>query len=753
MENNIFEIVKKELTGRLLEVLELLLPEGRVIGNEYTCGSFKGEAGSSCKINLNTGMGCDFATGEKCGDIISLVAKVNNLSQFDAAKLLASIFDIDIDKPEANSRKVTHHYTQGLPEEIMTPIPETAPPLPAKWNKGIVREYKNTNGETLFYVIRIDKPHGKKAFFPVCLFRNSQGNLVWRKKAPPKPISLYRLEFIDYTNRTKPILIVEGEKAADSATKIFAEYVCISWMGGANASSNADWSPLANKDVTIWPDNDNAGFKAALNIADILSNNYSNKAKIVPLPDNLPPKWDVADPVPEGINLKKLLSKAMLREEFLHTLSNSTTNSSMQVNVLSDDEVDFNIPEWPTLSKEALYGFAGDFVSLAVSESEADPAAVLITLLTRFSAEIYGFANGKGAYLLIGDTRHAPRIFTIICGNSSKARKGTSSQPVIRLFKRDLCDPAVLSNLNLLPPAKLSGGPLSSGEGLGFQLSDNSPDDSSGDKRLFIMDEELASGLSCTKREGNTLSMAIRTFWDGGTYAPLTKSNQVKVTGAHLCIVSHITQSELTNLFSTVQMTNGFGNRFLWICAKRPKLVALPRPMPTEELGKLQLRLWELVKKAQDTGKVSLTPKSIKRWYEVYPTLTQESQGLFGAITARAEAQTIRLSLIYALLDGKKEIEVQHINSALALWNYASDSARVLFHDRAVDPLEQKILNLLKKGSLTSTELSNAFNRNIPKEKLQGVLIKLEASSQITITKEPTNGRPIIRFTLNENTK
>ena len=37
-----------------------------------------------------------------------------------------------------------------------------------------------------------------------------------------------------------------------------------------------------------------------------------------------------------------------------------------------------------------------------------------------------------------------------------------------------------------------------------------------GDKRLLVMDEEFASGLACTRREGNTLSMGIRSFWDSG---------------------------------------------------------------------------------------------------------------------------------------------------------------------------------------------------------------------------------------------
>ena len=742
--NNIFEVVKQTLTGRLLQVLEFLQPDGRVIGKEYTCAKITGGIGESCKTNINTGVGSDFATGESWGDIIALTALINNSSQLEAAEFLAEIFNIDVADSNTNLKKtiISNRTFQNV---IINPVPANAPPLPAKYKKGIIHEYKNELSQRLFYVIRITKSGGKKSFFPVCLCTNSQGCMEWRKIAPKRPRSLYRREYLRKSNPDTPVLIVEGEKTANNAAILFPNYICLSWSGGANAVKESDWYLISDRDVTIWPDNDKAGINATLEISKLLKDKYAKKTKIVLPPEVFPDKWDVADPAPDGMNLNTLLQTAAYREDFLKALKAKDSKYQVMERTEADEDFDFTIPKWPILSKDALNGFAGEFVKLATAESEADPAAVLVTFLTRFAAEIYSFEVRKGAYLLIGDTKHAPRLFIVVCGNSSKARKGTSSQPVTRLFERSLCSPEDLAKLNLLPPAKISGGPLSSGEGLGFQLSEDTSD-----KRLFILDEELASGLSCTKRDGNTLSMAIRVFWDGGTYAPLTKSNRVTVSGAHLCIVSHITQHELSTMLSSIQMSNGFGNRFLWVCAKRPKLVALPRPMPEDELAKLQLKLWQLVKSAQGVGEVTLTPKGTKRWFVMYEELTKEHHGLYGAITARAEAQTIRLALIYALLDGKKEVDVQHINSALALWNYASDSARVLFHDRAVDPIEQKILSALSSGSLTASELSRALNNHVPKNKLKSTLISLEASNRITTQTEQTGGRPRTIITLCE---
>jgi len=47
-----------------------------------------------------------------------------------------------------------------------------------------------------------------------------------------------------------------------------------------------------------------------------------------------------------------------------------------------------------------------------------------------------------------------------------------------------------------------------------------------------------------------------------------------------------------------------------------------------------------------------MTPAARAIWQAVYPELSEGSGGLHGSVTARAEAQCIRLALVYALLDG-----------------------------------------------------------------------------------------------------
>ena len=187
---------------------------------------------------------------------------------------------------------------------------------------------------------------------------------------------------------------------------------------------------------------------------------------------------------------------------------------------------------------------------------------------------------------------------------------------------------------------------------------------------------------------------------------------------------------------------NGFGNRFLWVCARRAKLVPLPSRMPEAELAPMQRELWRLVAHAQKCGAMKMHSAALELWEHCYPELSKEHSGLAGSIVNRAEAQTLRLALVYALLDGADHIAEPHLKAALAMWQYAQASALYIFQNQAADPLEEKVLKLLGQKPLTATELHAALQRNVPKERLQPVLQHLEAQRKIRIWHEKTGGRP-----------
>ena len=187
-----------------------------------------------------------------------------------------------------------------------------------------VYSYKDADDKLLGYVVRlVGKEDGKKQTLPVTYCYNAaKEEYSWRLKGftdkGDKPI--FGIEKAAVSS--KPILIVEGEKAAIAAAKILPDYNVVSWMGGSNAADRVNWSQLKGRDVIIWPDNDQPGFKAAEVIKDKLNkaNDHIGFVSVIDPTalkfnnsvhkDLLPEKWDLADRLPEGmttLNVKEAI--------------------------------------------------------------------------------------------------------------------------------------------------------------------------------------------------------------------------------------------------------------------------------------------------------------------------------------------------------------------------------------------------------------------------------------------------------------
>jgi hypothetical protein len=101
-------------------------------------------------------------------------------------------------------------------------------------------------------------------------------------------------------------------------------------------------------------------------------------------------------------------------------------------------------------------------------------------------------------------------------------------------------------------------------------------------------------------------------------------------------------------------------------------------------------------------------------WDASYPSLVAEKHGLWDATTSRGEAQTLRLAMLYALLDGTETIDVPHVRAALAVWRYCDDSARIIFHGGGDETLEVRIKKAIaQRPGLTRTELRNLVDHKL----------------------------------------
>lgn len=400
-------------------------------------------------------------------------------------------------------------------------------------------------------------------------------------------------------------------------------------------------------------------------------------------------------------------------------------------------------PEWPTLANEAFFGFPGTVVRAIEPHTEADPAAILFQFLAAAGSII-----GPGPFFQIEGDAHHGNLFVIIVGTTGKGRKGTSWGRVRQLFER-VNDPWAKDRV-------ISG--LSSGEGLIHAVRD--PDEARedpgvGDKRLLVLESEFASVLRTVERQGSTLSPTIRNAWDSQTLRILTKNSPAKATGAHISIIGHITDDELKRYLTATEGANGFANRFLLVAARRSKL--LPFGGGEMDIAEYSRALEGIIKHAIRAGRMTLDQEARGIWQEVYPALSEGHPGLFGAVTSRAEAQTLRLALLYAILDETQpsQIGANHLRAGLACWEYAEASAQRIFGKAQGDPVADAIMDALRAAprGLTRTAIRDLFKRHKNGDQIEGALRLLREKGLASVRQVMTGGRSTEIWTAAESNR
>lgn len=408
-------------------------------------------------------------------------------------------------------------------------------------------------------------------------------------------------------------------------------------------------------------------------------------------------------------------------KELRHKLTQARAKVTQKTKTTNGTETPtIPVDDFPTLDATALYGLAGEIVRTLEPHTEADNAAILLTLLTAF-----GCCVGRKPFIAVEGTKHHPNVFACIVGKSSRSRKGTSLDRVRDLF----------ADVVAFRECQVSG--LSSGEGLIAALQDGDVVQNGGtftctggvsDKRLWVTETEFARTLKAMKRDGNILSAIIRDAWDRGEIASLTKGNPLRASGVHVSITAHVTTDELRKTLDACDTANGFGNRFLWTLARRSKL--LPLGGSSLDVTPLRKRIAETVAGASPIERMQWSEVAQRLWCEVYPSLVAEKQGVWDAITSRGEAQTLRLAMIFALLDCSPTIQTQHLEASLAVWRYCDDSARLLFSGDG--PLEWTLRKLVyQRPGIMRTELRHSVSHSIKQETFDAALSSLLQRGEI----------------------
>jgi hypothetical protein len=382
----------------------------------------------------------------------------------------------------------------------------------------------------------------------------------------------------------------------------------------------------------------------------------------------------------------------------------------------------------PVLGEAALYGVAGSAARALAPHTEAHPAAILLQLLVAF-----GSAAGPGPHCLVDATRHGLNLFVVLVGESSKARKGTSWNQVRRLFS-EVDRPWVterVTSARLTPAALL------------HDLRDQQP---ATDRRLLALSEEFAAVLNDLGRAKGSLSPLLRCAWDSGDLSALDGRRPVQATGTHISLIAHITQRELAQHLHPTEAHNGFANRCLWTAVQRSQCLPEGGNLGADELSAIAAELRRALDWAHNQGSVRLIRDVQARdfWHECYPALSQVRPGLYGAATSRAEAQVLRLSAIYAVLDCSSTITLPHLQAALAVWDYCAAGSSVLFGTSTGDHNADRIREAINASSdgLSRKQISALFHGHLSSDRIEAALEQLVSLDAIHQSTRPSGGRP-----------
>lgn len=403
----------------------------------------------------------------------------------------------------------------------------------------------------------------------------------------------------------------------------------------------------------------------------------------------------------------------------------------------------------PIFPISSMFGILGKLVTKIAPYTEAPEVAIYTQLIT-----IIGCSFGRVASSQVSGDKHFPNLMTLIAGDTALARKGTSLGVAIAILEEIILD--FIKN-NIKSGATSAEGIIHHNRDPIFEVKDKKGktekvciDGGVTDKRLMIIETEFGSVLISMKREGNKLSTTIRDAYDSKNLSTLSKNNSVKSTNPHISIIAHITIEELKHLLNSVDIFNGFGNRFMFIYTKSDKI--LPEAPSIKDLDlKYEIKVlsdaihfWDEALKSPHGLRFKFSPEAQALWNEVYTHFmkTPES-GIIGTLLNRNLVHAKKMAIIFAMVDKKNFIGKEHLEAALAIANYSKESIRFIFKDSAtgLSSKHKKVISLLESSlnnQVTRTEVSKeALKKNSSKKEIEQIKTDLINSDLINVTQTP----------------
>ncbi len=293
-------------------------PEGIRRGNDFMLGSLRGERGQSLRINIDLNSpwflsGKDFESGDGVGGISKILKEGRGWSIEETAEYFQDHLPQrfmpapeNIIKPNNPQNFQVTNTTAGFQQPEQKSVKPTIGPGTPFENE---YTYTDENGEVL---VTVRKYFDKSETGDVILDSTGKPKKQFRqfmngRQGIPEPRPLYNIPNILSSDT---VIWVEGEKCADALSQLGYAATCTiggSGMLSENTASKFDFTPLRNKNVILWPDNDAAGKRLAGIVEAQAKEAGAKSTLMLQIPSTQEEKWDAADAIEQEFNVEAFI--------------------------------------------------------------------------------------------------------------------------------------------------------------------------------------------------------------------------------------------------------------------------------------------------------------------------------------------------------------------------------------------------------------------------------------------------------------
>jgi hypothetical protein len=383
--------------------------------------------------------------------------------------------------------------------------------------------------------------------------------------------------------------------------------------------------------------------------------------------------------------------------------------------------------------EDAYYGVLGEIATRHRDQIPLNLVAFYAMLLPAIGSLI-----GRRAVITVSRDCHYANLFTaIVCGTGKG--KGTCWNIIEHLLKEIDPDSPKRFHRDAASAQGLIG--LVRDASTRMERGKEVKDEGVPDKRCLLIFEEMDTLFVSMNRQGSTLAPVWNMAYDGKTLENNTRQGREKATDPHVSAVCQITEASFEKAVGVVSkglgVSNGLFNRFITVRAQRDPSRKLPRGGEMPDVSDLAEKIRDCLDSlgtTNDAMTVSWHPSTYAAWDAFVDAVDGDHPFLagLGGVEARLKPNTMRVAMIFAVMDGAQEIMPGHLNAAKSFCLQCIDSSRDLFgssykHGRP-DRLRERVLEAMECQPKTLTQFHACLHRKgYTSSSLRQVLAELTA--------------------------